>query len=218
MKLAMLSDTHCRHQMVDVPDADVFVFAGDMCGCGAHYEVHDFCLWLKELPHKHKVIVAGNHDWHFQRAPAIAKEMIEDAGAVYLSDSGCEIDGVKFYGSPFQPEFCSWAFNLPRGGKGLRERWAAIPDDTDVLITHGPPEGILDLCMDGDRPGCSILRDNVIDRVKPQIHVFGHIHSGYGLCYHDGIRFANATICDEDYQPVNAPILMSVEKAKGDAQ
>jgi Icc-related predicted phosphoesterase len=87
--------------------------------------------------------------------------------------------GIETYGSPWQPEFCNWAFNKNRGAD-IKEKWDLIPDTTDVLITHGPPKDILDLCAHGGRAGCEMLRDAVVDRVKPRLHIFGHIHEGYG--------------------------------------
>jgi len=97
----------------------------------------------------------------------------------YLENSGVEIDGVKFWGSPWQPEFFNWAFNLPRGRR-LAEIWALIPDDTEVLITHTPPYGILDRVDSGEHVGCEDLR-RALQRVKPKVHVFGHIHEDRGV-------------------------------------
>jgi Icc-related predicted phosphoesterase len=101
-----------------------------------------------------------------------------------------------------------WAFNLQRG-PALREKWALIPEGTDVLITHGPPFGILDWTARGERVGCEDLLE-AVRRVKPRLHVFGHIHEGYGEHEQDGTRFVNASICTEAYQPTNAPIVVDV--------
>ena len=209
MKIVTMSDTHNFHDKVVVPDGDCIVFAGDMCGYGGIDEVNDFCIWLEKLPHKHKIIVAGNHDWHFQRAPHLAKARVEEAGAVYLSDNWCDEGGVRFYGSPFQPEFCNWAFNLPRNGVGLRERWEAIPEDIDVLITHCPPQGVLDQCWDNEKVGDRYLWEADL-RVKPELHVFGHIHGMYGQIKIGPTLYVNASCCNEDYEPVNEPQVVEI--------
>jgi len=133
----------------------------------------------------------------------VGKPILE-RGITYLQDSGCEIEGVKFWGSPWQPWFFDWAFNLERGEQ-LRRKWALIPDDTDVLITHGPPAGILDLCPDGRRVGCGDLRLRV-EQIEPMAHIFGHIHHSAGQVeplVGRRTRFINAAICDESYLPTN---------------
>ena len=141
MRIVCLSDTHNLHSAFAVPEGDVLVHAGDATLRGTREEVVAFDAWLGTLPHRHKVLVAGNHDWLFEREPDRARGMITNA--TYLQDEGVTIDGLAFWGSPWQPWFLSWAFNLQRGAP-LREKWDRIPAATDVLITHGPPHGILD--------------------------------------------------------------------------
>jgi hypothetical protein len=128
--------------------------------------------------------------------------------AIYLQDSGVDIDGIKFWGSPWQPEFYNWAFNLPRGPE-LARVWAQIPNDTDVLITHGPPYGVLDEIYHGKRVGCQDLSD-ALERVKPKVHVFGHIHEGYGVLEQNGTTYVNASLCNQYYQLVHSPIVIDV--------
>ena len=123
----------------------------------------------------------------------------------YLDDSGCEIEGIRFWGSPITPEFCNWAFM--REPRDIGRHWDAIPDDTDVLITHGPPHGILDQCPDS--VGCEQLLE-AVKRVGPKVHAFGHIHEGHGILEKDGTTFVNASIMDGRYRPVNAPIGVEV--------
>ncbi len=197
MKIIAISDTHGRHDQIDVPGGDVLVHAGDFCAYGTLDEVTAFNDYLGTLPHKHKIIVAGNHDWPFERDPEQAQKILNNA--IYLQDSGIVIDGVRFYGSPWQPEFFNWAFNLPRGS-ALAEKWAGIPDDTDVLITHGPPAGVLDRTSAGISAGCVDLAGAVSQRIKPKLHIFGHIHEGYGLIDKQGTAYVNACCCDERYQ------------------
>lgn len=211
MELVLISDTHCQHHEIALPPGDVLVCAGDFCSYGKLSEVEDFGHWLSELDYKHIVVVAGNHDWPFDRPGKRRKALRLLGDVTYLEDSRTVIDGVKFWGSPWQPQFYAWAFNLPRG-KALRDKWAQIPEDTDVLITHGPPYGICDRNMEGENVGCEDLLDRVLTEVRPKLHVFGHIHVGYGMNWRllDGSIFVNASICDEQYLPTNQPVEVEI--------
>lgn len=207
LRLVCMSDLHSLNYDFQVPDGDVLITAGDICGYGTLDELKVFDDFLSGLPHPHKLLIAGNHDWPFARVdPSEAKLLVKNA--IYLMDSGIEIEGIKFWGSPWQPEFFNWAFNLPRGPK-LAKVWSQISDDTDVLITHGPPYGILDRIYNGDHVGCEELRA-ALPRVRPRAHVFGHIHEDYGVQGQDGTVFINASLCDGRYRPVNAPIVVDV--------
>ncbi len=203
-RLVCLSDTHNK-KPPSVPDGDVLVHAGDATGMGTQAEVEKFCNWYGDLPHKYKIFVAGNHDWLFETDPQLAQAILSLHGIRYLQDSGTVIDGVRFYGAPWQPEFCNWAFNLPRG-QVLADRWALIPDDTQVLITHGPPAGRLDQVRGGPKLGCFDLRQRVEDLKDLRYHVFGHIHDSYGVSG----KFVNAAICNERYVPINMPHVLDV--------
>ena len=130
-------------------------------------------------------------------------------GVHYLQDSEVTIDGIKFYGSPWQPEFYNWAFNLPRGEK-LAQKWAEIPDNTDVLITHGPAYGILDYAPMGGHVGCEELYKRISD-IKPKIHVCGHIHNSYGQKTIDGIEFLNASVLNDRYEYAHKPIVVDFD-------
>lgn len=193
MRFVVLSDTHNYHRQVQVPDGDVLLFAGDMCGRGTLDEVRAFGRFLEGLPHAHKIVIAGNHDWPFELAEQKSREALGEV--CYLQDESVEVEGVKIYGSPWQPEFCQWAFNLPRGD-ALRKVWARIPDDTQVLLTHGPPHGILDMTHDGRSVGCEELLKRVLALKELKLHLFGHIHEAYGNLAIGGCRFINASICD----------------------
>ena len=181
MRIVLLSDTHNKHRAIEVPDGDLLIHAGDSCGYGTTKEFIDFLGWFAKLPHKNKVAIAGNHDRCLEnRTTRYLIQMMEDQGVNYLEDSSVTIDGVKFYGSPWQPAFCDWAFNLSRG-KALKEKWDLIPPDTDVLITHGPPYGIGDKIDNTiGSVGCEELL-KAVERIQPPLHVFGHIHEGYGI-------------------------------------
>lgn len=136
MRIISISDTHGLHEDLDIPDGDVLVHAGDMTSHGRLAQIEDFNKWISSFPHKNKIVISGNHDWGFQKQSKQARELL--ASCIYLQDENVEIEGVKFYGSPWQPEFFNWAFNLPRG-KELKSIWGNIPDETDLLITHNPP-------------------------------------------------------------------------------
>ena len=197
MRLVFISDTH-THRDLAIPEGDVLVHAGDATSTGTAGEVEQFLQWFDAQPHRRRLFIAGNHDWLFQRDPDLAALLLaRHPGITYLQDAGVAIDGLRFYGSPWQPEFCQWAFNLPRRGRALREAWARIPEGTDVLITHGPPHGVLDQVRGGSHLGCEELAARVA-AVRPRIHVFGHIHDGFGVLRSQATVFINASTCDAD--------------------
>jgi predicted phosphohydrolase len=187
--IVCVSDTHGHHDITEIPPGDILVHAGDLTMFGSLDEVAAFDAWLGTLPHPHKVVIAGNHDWCFQRFPDEARRRVKNA--IYLEDSAATVAGLKFYGSPWQPWFLDWAFNLERGPE-LAAKWALIPADTDVLVTHGPPEGILDLTRRWVRVGDADLLARV-RQVRPKLHVFGHIHEAAGVDESDGTLFVNAS-------------------------
>lgn len=190
MRIVAVADTHLFTRDLVVPDGDVFVHAGDMCRGGDLDELRDAAEWIAGLPHRHKVIVAGNHDWAFVHEPAAARTLFADA--YYLQDDEVVIDGLRFYGSPWQPEFNDWAFNLPRG-EPLARVWSKIPRGVDVLVTHGPPAGIGDQGGYGaERAGCADLLARV-RAVEPRVHMFGHIHQDGGTWQVGNTLFANVT-------------------------
>lgn len=206
MRIVCLSDTHGLHSSMNVPDADVLIHAGDLTRFGNLEDIQHFSVWLDGLPHRHKLVIAGNHDRLFESNPHIAELSL--GNVTYLRDSGVTIDGVRFYGSPWQPEFYNWAFNLPRG-KALAEKWDDIPSDTDILITHGPPAGILDRTKDGNQAGCEDLLKRIRE-LNLKLHVFGHIHEGYGQEKKGNTLFVNAAMCDRLYKAVNFPVVVDL--------
>jgi Icc-related predicted phosphoesterase len=215
-KVVCISDTHNFHEQIAVPDGDVLIHSGDATAKGTDIEVIGFLDWFSRLPHERKVFVAGNHDWMFEVDSRHARLWLADSKITYLQDSAVEIDGLKIYGSPWQPRFFDWAFNLNRGYE-LAEKWAMIPDDIDILITHGPPYGILDLVPRkgwDENTGCEELRKRV-ERIaafgRLKLHVFGHIHCGYGVHEEFGVKFVNASTCDEQYNPTQPPIVIDLD-------
>jgi len=189
LRIVCVSDTHGKHRKTMIPDGHILLHAGDLTEHGKLDEVEDFNRWLGSLPHRHKIVIAGNHDFCFAERPYEARARITNA--LYLEDTATEVEGVKIYGSPWQPWFGGWAFNLPRGPE-LAAVWAKIPDDTDILITHGPPEGILDQNRRGDCCGCRDLLGRVLE-LRPRLHVFGHIHEAAGQLLIGDTTFVNAS-------------------------
>lgn len=210
MKLVCISDTHNKLARVNLPSGDLLVISGDITGMGTPVELVQFnhVIGLIKGKYKHGVmLIAGNHDLLFEKDVNFAKSLIPNVD-YYLQDDLVEIDGAKFYGSPWQPRFYDWAFNLDRGEK-IKAKWDQIPDGIDVLITHGPVAGIHDINSRGEAMGCKDLLDAVL-RVKPKVHICGHNHHGYGIKEFHGITFINASSCNEKYLPVNAPIEFEV--------
>jgi Icc-related predicted phosphoesterase len=216
-KLVLISDTHTMHEDLILPEGDILIHAGDFTSRGEPGEVGDFFGWLEEQAKnfEHIIFIAGNHDKSFEYKSTWVSYAISklSANIHYLEDSEIVIDGIKFYGSPWQPEFFNWAFNLPRGQE-LKEKWDMIPNDTDVLITHGPPMYMLDYTVrDMWNVGCLDLYNRVL-QVKPKLHVFGHIHEGYGIKEHEGIEFVNASNVTYRYDLKNKPIVAEYKDSK----
>lgn len=185
----------------------MLIHCGDFCGVGTMSEIERFRQDFLALPHKYKVVVAGNHDWPCEREYDDARLAMNDF--TYLQDEGTEIAGLKLYGSPWQPAFGRWAFNLPRKSFELADKWRRIPDNVDVLITHGPPYGILDRVKFGAHVGCEYLRERV-DELKPRLHCFGHIHEAYGQELHGDTLFVNAASVDIWYRLANPAVVVDL--------
>lgn len=197
MRIVAVADTHTFTSDLVVPDGDVFIHAGDICRGGDLDELREAAAWMAGLPHRHKIVVAGNHDWCFVHDPTAARSLLGDMH--YLEDRELVLEGLRFYGSPWQPEYNDWAFNLPRG-EPIAAVWRKIPAGLDVLITHGPPVGIGDRSPVGGRAGCEELRRRITE-VTPRLHLFGHIHQDGGLWDHGTTTFANVTTWECERQP-----------------
>lgn len=218
MKIIAISDTHEKEKFLHLPEGDVLVHAGDLTNRGSLPTLEKVAKWFENQNFKHKIMIAGNHDFGFQNVNHDkAVKLFEDVGVTYLQDSSTTVDGIKFYGSPWQPWFHNWAFNLQRG-KDIAIQWAKIPDDVNVLITHGPPHGILDLVEDNIynrgrdlHQGCEELSKRVTQLTQLKVHIFGHLHLNGGTTRVVGdIIFANAAICTEAYLPTNPPLVIEV--------
>lgn len=224
--IATMSDTHGLWNQLNYPKADILILAGDILKNYSRDPMLDSMLQEPELTSLNSffgdllanktyssiVMISGNHDRIFERRPE-AKNLLTNAH--YLQDTEIVLDGIKFFGSPWQPWFCDWSFNFPPPGTAESKRaaqlcWSAIPDNTDILITHGPPYGILDLTYDGRNVGCPYLRDRIDHLPQLKLHIFGHIHYSHGLTMRQKTMFANAAICGEDYAPTNPVHIINV--------
>lgn len=208
MKIVLISDTHEKHNKFNIPDGDILIHAGDFTMLGEVPHILDFNEWLGYLPHRHKVVIAGNHDLLFEHDARKAESLLTNC--TYLRDSLAVIDGLRIYGSPWTPTFGNgWVFNAdPRK---MRVMLSGVPDKVDILVTHGSAFGTLDTTqMEQRSVGSTVLWD-VIHRVKPKIHVFGHIHEEYGMqTYDNGTVAYNASLLDLTYQPVNKPWVVEI--------
>lgn len=206
IKVIAISDTHTKHNKLNIPEGDILIHAGDFSSKGHIDDLIKFNTWLGTLPHQHKIIIAGNHDFCFQNQPEVSKELLTNGK--YLQDQLIELLGLKIYGSPWQPWFFDWAFNLKRGQE-IKAKWDLIPKNTDILITHGPPMGILDKTARGKLVGCEELLKTVME-INPKYHIFGHIHEDYGILKMDKTTFINASNCNLAYQAINKPIVIDI--------
>lgn len=208
MTFVFISDTHGQHEKLVLPAGDVLVHAGDFTLRGTLPEVTAFFDWFERQPYRYRVAVAGNHDFLAEREPVLFRQLIPE-NVIYLEDSGVSLDGIQVWGSPITPWFFDWAFNRQRGAD-IRRHWDLIPAGADVLITHGPPYGILDEVLRDPRPvGCRDLLRRV-EEIKPRVHVFGHIHEGYGQLEQNGTLFVNASALDVQYRAVNGAVVVEV--------
>lgn len=204
MKFVAISDTHGKHYGLDLPPADAIIHAGDVSGNGKADQIIDFLKWFGGLDYQYKVFIAGNHDWFFERYPDKDIQSVIPSNVIYLNDSAVKIGDINLWGSPISPFFFNWAFNRRRGAE-IKKHWDKIPSDTDILITHGPPHKILDRTDSGDYAGCADLMDT-IKVIQPKVHIFGHIHEGYGMLEKNGTTFINASSVNAQYKLVNEPV------------
>jgi len=202
-RIVALADTHGLHESLVVPEGDILIHAGDLTRLGSLAEIDRAARFFAALPHRHKILIAGNHDFGFQRERAAAVALLR--GITYLEDEEITVLGLRIHGSPWQPEFFDWAFNLPRG-PALAAKWSGIDHGLDVLVTHGPPRDIGDRTWDGRHEGCDDLRRR-IELVQPRVHLFGHIHEARGAWTLGATRFINCTTseCSE------APAVIDLE-------
>ena len=204
VRIVCISDTHELHRELSLPDGDLLIHAGDFTFFNHASKIHDFNDWLGELPHRHKVVIPGNHDRIFRDDHGF-REMITNA--VLLINEGVTVCGLKIWGSPVTCDDDAYGYTK----RDERARlYASIPADTDIVVTHGPPYGILDREPGSiHRQGCTELRLAVM-RLQPRLHVFGHVHSGYGVMPTPQTLFVNAALLGWAGDLENRPIVMDI--------
>lgn len=211
MKIVIISDTHTQEEKVKLPEGDILIHAGD-------YDIRNLeqleklNSWFGKQNFKHKICIAGNHDFYLESLPDESAETIL-TNVHYLENSSVTIEGIKFWGSPYTPIFHDWAFMME--SEMLRENWEEIPNDSDIVITHGPAYGINDQLRkaNGDlgmNVGCPYLRER-LKEVKPKYHICGHIHEAYGIYKDANTVYINASLLDEMYHMGNEPIVIDYE-------
>ena len=219
VKIVAISDTHNQHRKIEIPECDILIHAGDYSYTGDYQSIWEINKWFGELKASEKVkeiiTVCGNHDWGFEKNPSLFRSIMTNC--LYLQDEPVEFMGLKFYGSPRTPEFCNWAFNEKRGDE-IKKWWNRIPDDTQVLVTHGPPMGILDVNIEEpyhkhlgpEHLGCEELRKRIDQLKELKLGVWGHIHSSHGEEVMNDVKFINASILDESYNIIYKPIVINL--------
>jgi Icc-related predicted phosphoesterase len=204
-KLCIIADTHRRHREITIPPCDILIHCGDMCTFGGDPgTLDDIDNWFAEVPAKHVICIGGNHDFQLHH------RAFRFAHATYLVDRVVVVEDLTIYGAPWCPELAGFAFYLP--DEDLAEKWRAIPSGVDVLVTHTPPHGILDVPWGGTvHIGCKHLLGE-LGRIKPRVHAFGHVHASHGHVRKDGVDFFNAAVVGgPDFLVCHGPTLHSIE-------
>lgn len=239
MRIICISDTHSLHGKMyhNIPEGDILIHAGDCTNRGVKSEVEEFVNWFMNIKgFDCKIFIAGNHDFAFEKVNQphhtgeydwfhhlMNPENLSQSDVYYLEDSELIIERsefsrpIKIWGTPWQPEFFNWAFNLPRDGKELDKKWGMIPSDSDIVITHSPPSRIRDFVNNKgylESVGCELLL-NRLKQITPALSVFGHIHNGYGPAVVNDTLYVNASICTESYIPTNKPIIVDLIEIDG---
>ncbi len=209
MRLVLISDTHGRHEELKLPPGDLLIHAGDFSSGHSWEELQAFADWFQQQPHRHKVLIAGNHDLLFEDEPQAARALFAEQSH-YLQDSSVTLEGLTLYGSPWTPRFFDYAFMGARGQE-MQAQWQAIPESTQLLITHGPPFGLADLTATGVHAGCEALAQRLPRLPDLRLHLFGHIHEGYGVVEATATRpwvSVNASSCRWGDPGLNPPLVL----------
>lgn len=197
VRVLAISDTHNLHKQVKLAPADLFIFAGDLTVNGTKEETIDFIKWINGLDYKHKIMIAGNHETYLDGAGRSRIHRMLHSSVIYLENDAEEVLGLNVYGSPCVPRCGSPAFARERGN-ALRSVWRHIPDDTQLLVTHAPPFGILDKNIRDEECGCVDLRHRVNSLKHLHSHIFGHIHQSKGRQEVNGVNFYNVAYLKKD--------------------
>lgn len=206
MKIVCTADTHAFTP--ELPEGDVLIFAGDYSERGNLLEFEIFLRWISQVGNRYKkvIFVPGNHDIYCEKNLSVVKTEMQ--GMTVLNGDSITFEGVLFWGSPITPEFNNWAFM--KKPEEMKQVWSRMHPETDVLITHGPPQGILDRVSDTNFDiGCPELLKKVLE-VKPKYHIFGHIHEGYGMVEKNGTTFINVSYRDYENFKRNQPVVIEI--------
>lgn len=209
--LTFISDTHNRHNEIpqeQLPGGDFLIHTGDFTNRGTLPEVTTFLEWFSaQTQYKHRIFIAGNHEKIAEKDPSLFVSLVPD-NCVYACNSVVNLDGLKFWGTPVTAQFCNWAFN--RTTSELIKLFSYIPEDTDVLLTHGGPKGILQKLPGGLDVGMPELAERISQLPKLKVSAFGHIHHSYGTKTINNIQYVNSAIVGEDYKTHNKPITINL--------
>lgn len=211
MKVVVISDTHLRHTSVNIPTCDLLVHAGDFSNRGNWNDINEFIYWMKAQPTKHRLLVPGNHDLVCENEFLAVRDHFKQSGILFERENLVFVDNLMVFCYSDTPEIYSgspWAFTYPRESEHFRRSWENAPV-CDLLVTHGPPLGVLDEVDNGLRVGEKHMMDYVL-RSRPKAHVFGHIHESFGYSFKFGVNFYNASICDLSYKVVNPPTVFEL--------
>lgn len=204
MRIVCISDTHGQEAGLNLPDGDMLIHAGDLTLSGTTTQINESLAYFAKLPYKYKIIIAGNHDFGLESKNP---DIVMPPEIIYLENNFITIEGLKIWGSPVSTPYYDWAFMWDERQRELL--YQSIPDDTDIVINHGPAYGILDYTTKQTNAGCELLLKR-INEIKPKLFVCGHIHEDYGIREVDVTKFVNAAILNRQYQIANLPIVVSI--------
>jgi len=206
-KIVIISDTHGSEHELKSLQGDILIHAGDL-EIRKQEDLDYIINWFKGLDFKHIIWVGGNHDFYLEHLHKHHIAPVFPENIHYLCNTSIEIEGIKFWGSPFSSQFGNWAFMGHL--EDLKPIWDTIPSDTDIVITHSPPFAINDQCVNGISVGCPALR-NKLKEIKPKYHICGHIHEAFGIYQDENTTYINASLLNEYYDMVNDPVEINYE-------
>lgn len=216
LKIVSISDTHENHHQLIIPKCDILIHSGDCTNKGSLIKLYDFCNWFAQQPARYKILIYGNHELGFSEGSKRqeALDTPKQFGITYLENSEIIVEGIKIYGSPITPFYFAWEWNVHRGPE-IAEKWKLIPEDTNILITHGPPYGILDLVEDDmsgrDRhQGCEELKKRIDQLKNLKLCIYGHLHGNAQFVELNGVKFVNAAIVDDRHRVIHEPVVIEL--------
>jgi Icc-related predicted phosphoesterase len=212
LKVVLLSDTHARLSEIEVPNGDLLIHCGDFGFSGAVEEWKKFLCDFHVLPHRYKIFTFGNHDCRNENNLSLVKQEAADLGITLLVNETVEIEGLKIYGSPYTKRYGNWYW-MKDEGEEIQRIWEQIPEGLDILFTHGQPYGVLDIAeRTMEHVGDKDLRNAILEKT-PKIVVGGHLHYQGGQSKEEfGIKFYNASVCDESYRATNKIHVIEIDK------